>query len=125
MADPYIPDDVRGFIMSKIDSVAQIEALLLLRSSIEESWTVAQIAARLYVNEALALEALGRLCENGLLACTDGDYRLDKLSVEDARLVDQLQVLYARHLIPITNIVHGKPRKINSFADAFKFRKGL
>jgi hypothetical protein len=36
-----------------------------------------------------------------------------------ARLAD----VYARHLIPVTNLIHSKPRRIREFADAFKLRK--
>ena len=124
MADPHISVEIRDFILKHIDSVAQIEALLLVRSNLRESWTLPQIAARLYVSETLAAEALDRLCADGLLACTDGNYRFEGLSAERAQLVAELQELYTRHLIPVTNIIHGKPRRIRSFADAFKFRRG-
>jgi hypothetical protein len=30
MSDKYLPDDVRRFVLEHIDSVAQLEALLLL-----------------------------------------------------------------------------------------------
>ena len=30
---------------------------------------------------------------------------------------------YKRHLIPITNLIHAKPRRIRQFADAFKLKK--
>lgn len=38
-------------------------------------------------------------------------------------MVDELVGLYGRLLIPITNLVHAKPRRIRQFADAFRFRK--
>jgi Mn-dependent DtxR family transcriptional regulator len=124
MADPHIPDDIRDFILRHIDSVAQIEALLLVRSNPQESWNLPKIAARLYINDAAAAEALDRLCADGLLVLADGTYRLEGISAENAQLIEQLHKLYTRHLIPVTNIIHSKPRRIRSFADAFKFRKG-
>jgi len=39
-------------------------------------------------------------------------------------LIEQLVEVYSHHLIAVTNLVHSKPRRIGSFADAFKFRKG-
>lgn len=36
MTAEFIPDDIAEFIIEKIDSVGQLEALLLLRSSPEE-----------------------------------------------------------------------------------------
>jgi hypothetical protein len=42
---------------------------------------------------------------------------------EEARMVDRLADAYAKHLIPVTNMIHAKPRRIREFADAFRFRK--
>ena len=54
MVDDGIPAELRDFIAKSIDSVAQLEALLLLRANPETSWDVVQLARRLYVNEAEA-----------------------------------------------------------------------
>lgn len=124
MADEYVSDELRSFILKRIDSVAQIEALLLLWSSPGSSWNVPGFARRLYIDESQAAEALNRLCASGLMSCVDGIYSLDGVSSEDQELVVQLLEVYSHHLIPVTNIVHSKPRRIGSFADAFKFRKG-
>lgn len=123
MADPYVPDTIREFIIKRIDSIAQIEALLLIRSSSQGDWSAAQIAARLYVSEAEAADALDRLCVADLLRSADGKYRLDGIPPQHAVLIDQLLAVYAKHLIPVTDIVHSKSRRIGSFADAFRFRK--
>ena len=62
MADQYVPDRIWDFIVKHIDSVAQIEALLLVRSNPQERWNVSQIATRLYASETEVAEALDRLC---------------------------------------------------------------
>jgi hypothetical protein len=49
-----IPDDVARFIIEKIDSVAQIEALLLLRDNSQQQWDVAAVAKRLYIDDEQA-----------------------------------------------------------------------
>ena len=123
MADRYVPDRIRDFILKHIDSVAQIEALLLVRSNPQERWDVSQISARLYASETEVAEALDRLCGAGLLRLDNDIYRFEGVSPENAALIQELLTLYARHLIPVTNIVHAKPRRIRSFADAFRFRK--
>ena len=123
MADSYVPDVVREFIIKRIDSIAQIEALLLIRSSPQAEWSAAQIAARLYVSEAEAADALDRLCAVDLLRSLDGKYRLDGIPPQHAALIEQLLAVYTQHLIPVTDIVHSKSRRIGSFADAFRFRK--
>ena len=123
MADPYIPDRIRDFIVKHIDSVAQIEALLLLCSNPQERWNVSQIAARLYASETEVAGALDRLCTAGLLILDNDIYRFDGIPPENTALIQDLLAVYARHLIPVTNIIHAKPRRIRSFADAFRFRK--
>lgn len=69
------------------------------------------------------LAFLERLHRGGLLDCRDGVYRYASQTEELGRRVDELAQLYQRLLIPITNLVHAKPRRIRQFADAFRFRK--
>lgn len=123
MADPYVPDAIRELIIKRIDSIAQIEALLLMRSSSQEQWSAAQIASRLYISETDAADALDRLCATDLLRSGDGTYQLAGIPPQQAALIDQLLAVYRQHLIPVTNLVHSKSRQIGSFADAFRFRK--
>lgn len=122
MADDAIPDDVRDFILRHIDSVAQLEALLLLRANSNESWDSARTAARLYTRDDEIKKALAYLCADGLLSCKDNLYRYE-CTAEVQAAIDRLAEAYRRHLIPVTNVIHTKPRRIREFADAFKFRK--
>jgi hypothetical protein len=124
MADQYVSDELRSFILKRIDSVAQIEALLLIRSGAQAPWSAEMLARRLYIGEAEAADALSRLCAAELLVCADGNYSLEGVPEQSLRLIGELLEAYSRHLIPVTNVVHSKPRRIGWFADAFKFRKG-
>ena len=123
MADVILPDDVRDFILAHIDSVAQLEALLLLRNCAEQNWTIEAIAKRLYVSEPMATEALARLAVSGLCVCSDEFYRYYPSSAERGATIDRLCEAYAQYLIPVTNLVHNKPARIQKFADAFRFRR--
>jgi hypothetical protein len=123
MSDGAIPQSIRKFIARHIDSVGQLEALLLLRAVPGEAWEVARVAGRLYVGEQEATEMLERLCHSGLLVRTDRAYRYCCKTEDLRRMVDELASLYARQLIPITNMIHAKSRRIRQFADAFRFRK--
>jgi|SRR5687767_152025 hypothetical protein len=122
MADDPIPADLRDFILRYIDSVAHLEALLLLRASPETAWEAAAVAARLYSSTEQAGEVLAQLCDEHLLVCENGLYRYCG-QPEHLAMVDRLADSYAKQLIPITNMIHSKPRRIRQFADAFKFRK--
>jgi hypothetical protein len=124
MTDDPIPADLREFILRFIDSVAHLEALLLLRASPQTSWDVPTTARRLYTTEEQAGEVLAQLYADGLLTRENDLYRYGSPSAEALSMIDRLADSYAKQLIPITNMIHGKPRRIRQFADAFKFRKG-
>jgi hypothetical protein len=123
MADEPIPDDVRDFILRHVDSVAQLEALLLLRANPSTSWDAATVAKRLYTTEQDIAEVLGRLAEDGFLTLADNAYRFECPTPEQQTMVDRVADTYKHHLIAVTNLIHAKPRRIRQFADAFRFKK--
>jgi hypothetical protein len=122
MSDETIPEDVHEFVLRYINSVAQLEALLLLWRDPNRAWNVASLAKRLYIEEGETSEVLAQLNADGLLLTEQGDFRFNGADWQET--VGRLAESYAKHLIPITNIIHAKPRRIREFADAFKFRKG-
>lgn len=122
MADDLVPNEVRDFIQRHIDSVAQLEALLLLRANPDAEWDVPRTARRLYTSEQEIADVLARLSADKLLSHDNGLYRYE-CSLEMQELVDRVSAVYSRQLIPITNMIHAKPRRIRQFADAFKFKK--
>jgi hypothetical protein len=115
MAEQYVPDDVREFILKHIASVAQIEALLLIWSNPEKRWGLPQIAARIYASDREAARALDGLCADGLLACRDGIFGLNA-TPQDIEMISRLREAYARHLIPVTDVIHRKSRRIAAAA---------
>jgi hypothetical protein len=123
MADELIPPDVREFILRNIDSIAQLEALLLLLQQPGVKWSAAGVAEHLYIETDQAAEVLQHLCEVGLAGCDDDVYWFNDASTSQVEIVRRLAELYSSHLIPVTNIVHAKPSSIRKFAAAFKFRK--
>lgn len=115
MASQYGPGDVRDFILKHIASVAQIEALLLVWSSPEERWALPQIAARIYTSETETAKALEGLCNDRLLVCRDGVFSLNA-SEENVEMIRKLQEVYARYLIPVTDVIHGKSANVRPAA---------
>jgi hypothetical protein len=122
MSHQPVPEDVRDLILRHIHSVAQLEALLFLRGRPGESWDTGSIARRLYAPADEVATALGDLCSAGFLRRDDAGFRYDGSPGQQAT-VERLAAAYARHLIPITHLIHGKPRNITAFSDAFKFRR--
>lgn len=123
MADEHIPKDLRDFIARHIDSIAQLEALLLLRANAGESWNVEKTMARLYAAESEVARVLERLHADGFLIQDGAGFRYQCRDVEAAAMVDRLAALYRTHLIPVTNMIHDKLKHVRAFAEAFRFRK--
>jgi DNA-binding IclR family transcriptional regulator len=127
MIEGLIPEDIKQFILTSIDSIAQLEALLLLRANPQERWSVAAVAKRLYITEPETLSLLANLCEQGLVISREtepSEYVYQPRSAYLTQVVERVAELYANHLVPVTNLIHSKPRtRIQEFADAFKLRK--
>ena len=116
MATEDVPDEIRDFILEHIASVAQIEALLLIWSNPEKRWGVSRVAARIYVGQVEAAEALNELAAHGLLVREDEAFGLCA-SEENVEMIGRLKDAYARHLIPVTDVIHGKSRDRRPVAD--------
>jgi hypothetical protein len=122
MSEP-LPGELRDFLARHIDSIAHLEALLLLRSAADGAWDAHAAAGRLYIGAQEASEVLAHLAAHGLLSLDESGYRFDPASSDLRDMADLLAEHYKRHLIPITNLIHAKPRRIRQFANAFKLKK--
>jgi hypothetical protein len=120
--EQVIPPDVGQFILEHIDSIAELEAVLLLRESPDSWWKCSHVAARLYITENSCLPVLKNLCRRGLLLCEDDQGFRYRPETGDLReMVDRLAFYYTKHLVPVSNLVHAKARaRIEGFAQAFK-----
>ncbi|MBI2816534.1 MAG: hypothetical protein HYX72_06315 [Acidobacteria bacterium] len=127
MSSEFIAEDLARFIVERIDSVAQLEALLLLRANPAQYWAIESLAQRLYIGESQTAEVIARLAADGIVAANGREppqYSYQPATNELRLLVDRLAETYAKHLVPVTNLIHSKPRtRIQEFADAFKLRK--
>jgi hypothetical protein len=124
MADDGIPAELRDFIIKSIDSVGQLEALLLLRADPLASWSSDAMAARLYIDEPSASRLLTDLQARHLARHEGSHWRFDAHDAEIARIVDRLAGVYARHVVEVAELIHStSDRKAQRFADAFRWRK--
>jgi hypothetical protein len=121
-----IPVEMRQFIVDNIDSVAQLEALLLLRGATGQAWSCDAVAKRLYIPPKTAADLLRVLHERELIMLADPDartYRYGPTTADRVRLVEQLAITYAQRLVAVTLLIHAKAaRSIEGFADAFRLR---
>lgn len=127
MADDLIPEDIKHFILGKIESVAQLEGLLLLRSNPEPVWDVESVAKRLYISQSQASEVLEHLCAQRLLTATQDvstSYRFQPETQNLQQMVDRVAEVYSKYLVAVTNLIHSSSKtRVQEFADAFKLRK--
>jgi hypothetical protein len=123
MSEQLLPAELRVFLEDNIDSIAQLEALLLLRDAPDIAWDAQSIGDRLYVSRHDALKALAHLTGRGLIARHGECYEFAPQSGQLSHGVVLLADYYRSHLISITNLVHSKPTRIQQFADAFKLKK--
>ena len=123
MADNPVPPEVRLFIFDCIESVAHLEALLLLKDTPEQDWDVSSLARRLYIGHAEATAILEHLTTCELAQRSGAGFRYHTRDAERRRLIDALAESHARYLVPLTRLIHEKASGIRKFADAFKFRK--
>jgi hypothetical protein len=125
MTSGALPDDVRQFILKNIDSVPELELLLLLAELVAEL-SIAEAASRIYVDEASARLLLEGLVRRRLLAAS-GDparYRFAPEDPQDEARVREVAQAYRLHLIPMANLIHSKASgSVQEFARAFDLKK--
>ena len=124
---PVEVDQVLRFVEQQIDSVPELEALLLLWQNRPTAWSVADIAKRLYITPDQAQVLLGDLSRKGLLAplAEQTDlYRYEPRSAELDELMACTEAVYRRQVVRISTLIHSKPSSaVRDFARAFRFTK--
>jgi hypothetical protein len=136
------PANVKAFVATHIDSVVQLEVLLLLFGAPDRAWTADQIARELRIDPAWVQTQLEQLCTRGLLHCEAGEapsayqYRPHSPQLYDA--VAGLAKAYVDRRVTVISLIYSKPPApppsatpaepgtsdpLKSFADAFRLRK--
>jgi hypothetical protein len=118
---------VDRFIVDEIDSVPQLEALLLFWKYRPKAWSSESMARALYVSPEVSQEILRHLAQRRLIAeveGTSGEFALHADSEEKERLLASLDAIYRRELVRISNMIHSKAsRAVRDFANAFRLKK--
>ena len=122
-----IPDDVVTFLTDRIDSVEQLEVLLLLQQTPDTAWTGESVARHLYREPSSVGRRLGVLRLQGLLQATEDEeprFRYAPSSDALAETVARLAEAYAQRRVTVLGILAAKPMdNVRAFADAFRIRK--
>jgi predicted ArsR family transcriptional regulator len=119
-----LPPELRAFLYSCIDSVEQVEILVLLCRE-RGPWTARATADRLGFADVLTRRHLETLSASGLLhasVATEVLYAYSPKNAELRRYADQLSEYYATARAAVMRFVASNPRRLKRFADAFKLR---
>ena len=118
-----IPADVRRFLDRHIDSIVQVEILLVLRRQ-TRMYAIEEVAAELRIDGQHALDQVAGLVQSGVIAEQDQKFSYAPPNAAIGRAVDNLASAYETHRVAITTAIYAKPSgPIRSFSDAFRLRK--
>ena len=122
---PELPPQLRAFLHSCIESIDQVELLMMLRGS-DRFRTAREVATETGVSATTARHNLETLSARGLLEVRVGDetaYRYRPKSEELGRYCDLLAQHYITSRPAVLGFVAAERRlSIKRFADAFKLR---
>jgi DNA-binding Lrp family transcriptional regulator len=122
-----LPDEVRRFIAHHIESVEQVEILLLLYQHSERAWSAEAVARELRIAPRSAGERMEGMMRSGLLSrqgVSPEEYRYAPRDTKLEEGVRGLSAEYALRRVTIVNFIYSKPiDKIRTFADAFRLKK--
>ena len=124
--DIGVPESVLRFIELNIDTVPQLETLLMLSQEDSRDWLVEEVAARNYITEQRAVEILEVLGRRGLVSSEEAPrrFRFNPANPETRELVREVGRHYQKNLSYIATSIHSKPSApVKEFARAFDLKK--
>jgi hypothetical protein len=120
------PPGLKQFIENQIESVPQLEALLLLRSDPQRNWSDADVAKALYIPQDVAAALLAEFVRRGFATIVppEARYAYRNRDKEADALISTLASVYQERRVAIISLIYSKPlNKVQTFADAFRFGK--
>jgi hypothetical protein len=121
-----VPAYVLRFLQENIDTVPQLETLLMMSEAPDRSWLISDVASRNYITEQRAMDTLNALLRRGLVSLEESPprFRFNPANDTVRGLVADLARCYQANLSRITTLIHAKPSaSITEFARAFDLKK--
>ncbi len=121
-------EEIYRFILNQIDSVPQMEALLLVWESRPKKWAENEIAERLYIGIDAVRNIMQELVRRRLLAAdtqqSAKQYFYESKPEDLDGLIEAVAATYRRDLVRVSTFIHTKASSaVRDFARAFKFTK--
>jgi hypothetical protein len=126
MSDEF-PAEIAQFIDQNIESLAQLEAILLLRGEPTRSWTTEDVAKALYITPEMAGPLLADMSRTGFAKSSPSgqphSYSYGLTGQMD-ELAGRLASVYQERRVAVISLIYSKPmNKVQTFADAFRLRR--
>ena len=121
-----VPQEVRDLLARHLATMEHVEVLLALVGDEEREWKAGEIATVSHTSAASVAARLEELVASGFaLRSTDGDaYRYSPRTPEMRRSVSSLEEMYRTKPVTLIKAIYERPASaVQSFADAFRFRK--
>lgn len=120
-------DTLKQFIAKHINSVEQLEVLLLLKRTAPREWTADQVSQEMTTSRYAAEGRLHDLHARGLFVFREENqvlyFRYDPANPAD-KAVSELGEVYAQRRTTVITMIFSKPVDgITRFADAFRIRR--
>ena len=125
MSDVF-PAELEQFIAQQIESLAQLELLLLMRQAPDQQWDCADAARQLYITPDMCNGLVADLERRGFVRrVTEADarYQYQPTNPDFDRLLGELAAVYQDRRVAVITQIYSRPqKKVQTFADAFRLR---
>ena len=120
------PAEIEQFIQQHIESLAQLEALLLLRNDRQRLWCAEEVARALYTSADVCAALLASLERQGLLRVETQPrprYQYHPANEELDQTVARLDAIYQERRVAVITQIYSRPvSNVQTFADSFRLR---
>jgi DNA-binding MarR family transcriptional regulator len=120
-----LPEDVRTFLHQNVESVEQLEVLLLLWRAPERGWSPEEVATAVYSHPSSVVRRLAMLLGQGLLREREpGHYQYAPRTADLHDTVTRLDHTYRERRVAVVTLIASKPiENVRAFSDAFRIRR--
>jgi predicted transcriptional regulator len=120
LRDKDISEDLKQFVFTHVDSVEQLEVMMLLRTDRDKWWTAKTLSEEMRTSAASIANRLNIIYSFGLVEKDEaGAFRYKPHNVELERTMEKLAEAYRIRKHRIFALIFSPMKKARNFADAF------